>query len=276
MNGDGNIKENGIKNVTSVAINKIKEEAKSKFTGIKKGDVVKFKPAEAFENNVDVAYMLKIKKEEVENLKSDFQFTVNEVIRFVPAEVNQDLFNKVFGEGNVSTEEEFKTKVTEKLEESFAVDADQKFMHDTIDKLVENTNMKLPDEFLKRFILESNEKATKEAVEKEYVNYSRSLKWQIIENHIAKENNIEIKKEEIEEYIRKYIEQQWSYIKKEATPDETAKVVQSVMSDKKEVEKIYEKLFDDKFKAAIKEKIKSEAKEISYDDYIKLLTEHSH
>ncbi|MFA6923589.1 MAG: trigger factor [Bacteroidales bacterium] len=276
LNEEGSIKENGIKNITSVAINKINGESRNKFIGIKKGDIVKVKPSEAFENTTDLAYMLKIKKEEVENLKSDFQFTVNEIIRFVPAEVNQDLFNKVFGEGIVNTDEEFKTKVTEKLEESFEVDTAQKFMHDTIDELIEKTDLILPDVFLKRYIMESNEKVTQDIIEKEYEKYSRSLKWQIIESYIAKENNIEIKKEEIEDYIKKYIEKQWSYIKKEATPEETAKVVQSVMSDKKQVEKIYEELFDGKLKVFFKEKVKSEIKEISYDDYIKLLTEHLH
>jgi len=110
----------------------------------------------------------------------------------------------------------------------------------------------------------------------EYDKYARSVKWQIIENFIIKENNIETKKEDVESYVREFIEKQWKLMKKDMNSEETNTFVNNVMQNKEEVEKIYNKLTDDKFRVLFKEKFKVTTKEISQEEFTKIITEHKH
>ena len=270
------IKVGGINNKSSILVSKVNEKVRKNFLGVKVNDSVKFNIVEAFENSTDLAYMLGVKKEEVEKIKSDFKFTITEIARYKASEINQQLFDKIYGDGLVTTEEQFKEKVKENIADSYKIDTDQKFMHDAIDKIIETTTLNLPDEFLKKFIRANNENITDEILNAEYDKYARSLKWQIIEAELAKQNNVEVKKEDIEGYIKQYIQMQWMYMQKEATEDEIQKIISSVMSNQEEVEKIYTKLLDDKFLEIFKEKMKLDNKEIAYDDYVKLVNEHTH
>ena len=154
-------------------------------------------PKKVFENDTDAAAMLNIGKEAYADLKAKFSFTINNISRMQPAELNTELFDKVYGEGVVKNEKEFRVKIAAESEQMFVSDADRKFQNDAVDFLLEKTPFDLPEAFLKRWMQTVSEKpVTLDEIEQGFEGYKKSLKWQIIENKIAKENNLSVTKEE--------------------------------------------------------------------------------
>jgi trigger factor len=204
-------------------------------------------------------------------LTSKIQFTVKNISRLAGSEINQDLFNKVYGEGNISSEEEFRAKIKDELSSMFANDSERKFYNDVVEHLMNKINFNLPNEFLKRWIIAANEKpVTPEQVESEFEGYSKGLKWSLIENKIIKDNNIQVSNEDVIEYTKVMILDQFA--KYSPTPmgeEELNKTVQSVLSNKEEAKKIYEKLYGEKVMDLFKTKFTLENKEFSYDDFFK-------
>ncbi|MFO8129430.1 MAG: trigger factor [Bacteroidales bacterium] len=260
---------------TTISLPHIKDKKQqSKFIGAKKGEQVVFNPLKATGNEAEAGYIAGNKAGEEINTDQDFRFTVNEIVRIIPAEMNQELFDKTFPQQGIQTEEAFREKIAEEMARNFQNQSDQQFMKDAIDKLIEESGMDLPDEFLKRWLLESNEnKITKEQVEKEYSDYSKAMRWQLLENKIAKDYNLQVGDDEVRAYIRNYFIGQMGALPDDPEADQRMEsIIDSVMQNKEEVDKVYEQLLNEKVKNEIKEKIKLKNKKISHDDFIKLAT----
>jgi FKBP-type peptidyl-prolyl cis-trans isomerase (trigger factor) len=205
----------------------------------------------------------------------DIRKRVGEADKSGPAEVNEELFKKVFPHDDIKTEEDFKKRISEEAKVNFMKESDHLFMNDTIEKLIDEAKLALPDEFLKRWLLESNEgKITEDKIDEEYDQYSKALKWQLIQNKIITAHNIEVKQEEIKDYIKDYLEHQLHiHDDGDEAQDRLNSIVESVMQNKEEVSKIYDQLLDQKMKELLKNTLKLRNKKVSYDDFIKLVKE---
>jgi trigger factor len=273
VDAEGNLVEGGITS-EDVAISleyMADEDAKKKFVGAKKEDVIVFNPAKAFANKTDLASMLNIAKEEAENLDTDFQFTITEINKFVPAEINQELFDKTFGEGTIASEEEFKNRIQEDIEKQLVNDSDYKFMIDAKEKFVKKAKMTLPEDFLKRWITATNKEMTAEQVEKEFTNYVDEFKWQLIKNRLTEENEIKVSEEEVVEFAKKAALMQFQQYGMMDVPEEyLTNYAQQMMQNKEEAGKIYERKIDEKVVEFIKGAIKIEEKEVSTEEFNKM------
>jgi len=205
----------------------------------------------------------------------DVRKRVGEAENKEPAEINEELFKKVFPHDELKTEEDFKKRISDEARLNFVKESDNLFMNDVIEKMIEDAGLILPDEFLKRWLLESNEgQITEEQVDQEYEQYSKALKWQLLQNKIITDHKVEIKEEDIKNYVKDYLENQMHIHDDGDEADERLNsIVESVMQNKEEVSKIYEQLLDQRLKELLKETVKLKNKKVTYDDFIKLVNE---
>jgi len=276
LDAESNVIEEGVKNETSLSIDFIKDEKVQKeFIGASVGNKIRFNPLKATENEHETAHMLGIKTEEKEKLESDYEFTLSEITRMEPAELNEEFFKKVYPNDDIKTIEDFRNKLREESKQYFQKESDNFFVHDVIEKLMDETEIVLPDDFMKRWFVEADEKNTKESVEENYENYARTLKQQIIIGKISKENDIKIEREDIKEHIK------GTFIKHyfgDNVDDEKSKqldtIAESYMQNQEEVNKIYDQLYDEKVREVFKAKINLNIIPIKYEDFIEKINEH--
>ncbi len=174
-------------------------EGKEKFVGVKEGDVIKFDIRKAFgDDNAALAHVTGLGKDVVADLNGEFEFTVDKINRTESAELNQELFDKLFGKDEVKTEEEFDAKIRETIKENYDREADNLLYRNIIDTLVDNVNVELPTDFFKRWIEVTNEgKLTTEQIEENFDKYVRELKWSMIKNKVVEENELKVSNEEV-------------------------------------------------------------------------------
>lgn len=267
----GNIKPGGIFKSTSVSAERIKnEKAKAKIIGIKKEDKVVVNIDELYETALDKSVSLGIDKEAAETTHCDLQLTVKNIARLEDAEINQELFDKVYGSGNVNSEEEFRNKIREELALMFNADS-ERFLKTEVEKqLVDKLNIPLPDEFLKRWLMAVNEKpVTQEELEKDYPNYAKAMAWRLIENKIIKDNEIKVEADEAKEEAKMFIRGEYARYGQAAQDEEVEKIAKDLLSKEKEAQKIFENLYSKKVLNLIKEKCTLQTKELSYDEFFK-------
>ena len=271
----GEIKAGGIFHTSTVALEYMEDaKVKKQFIGAKPGDIIKVNPEKISRGLTDMAAMLGIEKAQAEQLKSDFNFKALIVYRMAPAELNQELFDKLFGPGVVSSEEEFRSKVSGELEKSLSVESEKKLKMDISEKLLDKLKLSLPDEFLKRWLLAANEnKLTQEQVDAEYDDYSKGLKWQLIENKIIKEKDLKVEPEEAVDFAKEMIGQQLAaYGQSDISEQQLNETAQKLLSNQEEGKKIYEQLFDKKLTEHFKNSFKLTEKEVTYDEFVKLVS----
>lgn len=271
LDENGNIQPGGIFKSTSLSYERLKnEEAKTKIIGVKKEDKIIINVNSLYESALDKSVSLSIDKETAETLNCNLQLTVKNISRLEDADLNQELFDKVYGEGKVSTEEEFKNKIREELGLMFKADADRFLSSEVQNKLLERTNIQLPDEFLKKWLMVANEKPiTQEELEKDYPNYSNAMKWKLIENKIIKDNEIKVNVDEAKEEAKAFIKSEYARYGQVATDEDLEKISKDILSKEKEAQRIFENLYSKKVIDLIKDKCTLEPKEVSYDDFFK-------
>jgi trigger factor len=269
------IKEGGIMQDATISVEFVEDKAtKKKLTGLKVGDEVVVDPHKVSKGHDDLAKMLEISHEQVHDIKTNFRFKVNEIKRLEPAEVNQELFDKIYGEGEIKSVDEFRKKVAEDLEKTFETDQKRLLQRDITKKLIDKINPTLPDEFLKRWIKMANEKPlTEEQIEEDYPNYSRSLKWQLIENKFIKDNDLKVEPEEAVNHVKKMMAEQYAQYGLPADEEQLNMVAQQALSNKEESQRIFENLYEEKVIETIKEKVKVDEKEVSMDKFIEMANE---
>jgi trigger factor len=244
------------------------EDSKKKFIGAKKGDVIVFNPSKAFANKSDLASMLNISKDDAENLDSDFQFKITEITKFTNAELNQELFDKVFGEGTIASEEEFKNRIKEDIEKQLLNDSDYKFLIDVKEKLVKKADINLPETFLKRWILATNSEMSEDQVEKDFANYVDEFKWQLIKSRLTEENELKVEQEEVMDFAKQQALIQFQQYGLMDVPEEYLNnYAQQMMQNQEEQRRIFERMMDNKVVAYLKETIKIEEKDVTPDEF---------
>ncbi|MCF6333837.1 MAG: trigger factor [Draconibacterium sp.] len=272
---DGNEVEGGIQpeNVL-LAVDKIKdEEIKNSFVGSKKGDILIFDPVKAFGSRHDVGHMLNISHEQADELNSEFRFTVTEILQFEKAELNEDLFKKLYGEETeIKTVEDFRTSISEEIAKNLAYSSDNKFAIDARDTLVEKTNLVLPEVFLKRWLAATNKELTIEQIESDFDPFIKDLHWQLIKDAIIKDNGLSVTPEETEDFAKQMARAQYSKYGIFDIPDEQLDSLAKTLLEKpEEKERILKKLYEDKVISVVKEKVSLEESEVSQEEFNEMM-----
>ncbi len=249
------------------------DEEKAKFNAVSVGQEVTFNLAKAYDGKEqEIRYLLHLEKDaDVSGYTSDFTFKVTEISRFVEGEMNQEMFDAVFGEGVVKTEEEFVAKVKEGLAMQLTPEANYKFLYDTRNLLLEKAKgLVFPDAFLKRFMLMSNENTTAEQVEAEYSKTIEGLTWHLIKEKFVKENNLSLEKEEITEFAKVVAKTQFAqYGMMNAPEDVVANYAESLMKDQKTMNNIVDRALEEKLIVLFKSKVTIETENVSMDEFTK-------
>lgn len=271
----GSVFEGGISNVTSVRLDQIKnEDIKKSLIGLKKDDELVFDINAAFDNDAaKVAGLLKIEEDEAADLKSNFKLTVKNVNRLEEGDLNQEFFDKIFGEGIVTDEAGFRAKITEELEMMMTQDAERKLQDEIYNYSIDKVSFELPDAFLKRWLKATNEKLSEEELEGGYADFAKNLKWTLIENKLMKENNIDIKYEEVFEFAKGSLEQQFRMYSPQAlTEEQLGQYTVQYLQNKENANKVFEQVKALKVFDYIKSVITLDNKEILFSDFNKLAT----
>lgn len=277
---EGNVKEGGVQTVTSIAVDKIgMATIKKKFIGAKKDDTIVFNLAKAFKNNTEIAAMLRIDSEAAKEFKSDVQFTIHSISRVTPHEVNEELYEKAFPGKEVKTDADFKAAIKEEMEKAYAQQADRHFLNEVSKQLVETSTFELPDEFLKRWLIQTNTgKVENKEIEDNYAMYRDSIKWQLVESKLMEQYKLEVSKEEVKTYykealISNYFPKAENETEEQAQEREAAieKIATNMLENKEQGRQIYEFLFDQKLTQTLKENVKLDTKEVSLDEFSKIL-----
>ena len=278
LDADGNAKEDGIVVEQAVLMPEyIKvEDQKSLFDGAKLGSVITFNPKKAYpESNAEIKSLLKISDEQAEGLTSDFTFLVTEISRFVKAEVNQELFDQVFGEGNVNDEADFRQKVAESIKTQFSNDEEFKFMLD-IRKYAEDKvgEVAFPDELLKRVMKSNNQDKDYKFIEDNYAASIKELKWSLIKNELMEANELKVEKEDVVKVVKDIARMQFAQYGMSNVPEEYLdNYVDKIMKEEKNLESYIERASDIKLAAALKKVVKLNEKTVSLDEFNKIMSE---
>ncbi|MDB5007161.1 MAG: trigger factor [Mucilaginibacter sp.] len=273
LSPDGSVFEDVITNTASVRLDQVKDEAiKASLIGLKKDDVVVLDIQKAFDNDAaKVAGLLKIDEETAADLRSNFRLTVKNVNRLEEGDLNQEFFDKLFGEGTVTTEEEFRTRITAELESMMMQDAERKLQDDIYKYSLSKVNFELPDEFLKRWLKATNEKLTAEELAGGYNDFAQNLKWTLIENKIIKENHIELKYEEVFELAKQRLDQQFRMYSPQPLSDEQlGQYTVQYLQNKENANKIFEEVKALRVFDYIKDAVTLEQKEILNTEFNKI------
>jgi trigger factor len=213
---------------------------------------------------------LKLGHDDVHGLDINVDFKIEEITMSEPAELTQELFDKLFGEGNVTSVEEIKAKIKEDAEKQFATQADQKFLNDVTESLLTNTKFELPSEFLKKWIRTAGETPlTKEQAEAEYARSENGLRYQLIEGKIMSQNHLQITFEDLKSYTAEVIKKQMAQFgQMNPTEADVDGIVARVLSNQEEVKRLSDQVMSEKMLNLFKDRIKAETKEVSYQDFI--------
>jgi len=255
-----------------VSIANVAEEARSAFIGKKAGDKFKLDVNAAFTNETDRAAMLKVDKGQLAGLDPMFTFTVVNVKTYVAAEENQETYNKIFGEGVVTTPEQFEEKVVERIKSSHEQDANYRFGADARKYFVEKAGLKLPEAFLKRWLIYVNEgKFTAEQVEKEFPGFIEDFKWQLVRGYIMKKFNLQVTREDIQAAAEGYVAYQYAMYGMAGVPQELIRSsAQNMLQDENQYRRLEEQCEDNKTIARIREEVTLQTKKISQDKFREL------
>jgi trigger factor len=271
---NGKVNEDGLKvqDATMTAAYMKDDEQKSLFTGAKKGAVIVFNPAKAFENESEISSLLKISKDEAKGINADFQFTIDSITRYHESAIDQELFDKVYGDGVITSEEEFRNKIKADIQENLVADSEYKFGIDTKEMLVAKySDLAFPDAFLKRWVLASNENLTTETLEEDYSKMIDDLKWHLIKDKLAKKADIKVEAEDVESYARKMAKAQFAQYGMIGIDEQIINnYAKDILKKEETLKNIVDKVAEDKIFATVKEAVKLDSKEVSIEDFNKM------
>ncbi len=272
LSPDGSVFEDGISNTTSVRLDQIKDEAiKASLTGLKKGDELTLDIQKAFNNDAaKVAGLLKIDEVTAADLKSNFRLTVKNVNRLEESDLNQEFFDKLFGEGEVTTEEEFRQRITGEIEAMMAQDSDRKLQEDIYKYTLDKVQFDLPNDFLKRWLQSNDQKMTAEDLEGGYNEFAQNLKWTLIVNKIITDHKIEVAYEDVFETAKFRLGQQFRmYSQLPLSEEQLGQYTVQYLQNKENANKIFDEVKALKVFSYIKSVVTLEPKEITYTEFQK-------
>ncbi|TAH43510.1 MAG: trigger factor [Bacteroidetes bacterium] len=275
LNENGEVKEGGNKTTTSLSLELLtNKDTLNKFIGTKKGDEIVLNPRQSYATDTEVASMLKLEKDSPA-LNSDYLFKINTINQIDKAELNQELFDKLYGEGVVKTEEEFRAKVKEGIAKYFVRESDRKLSKDLKNLLLSKVSIPLPDEFLHRMLKANSEKQIEEAAfEHEYYHLSEDLRWSLIQNKIAAKHDITVTEEEIKDLAKQVMKQefaQYGYYELEA--ERLEEMATRYLQQEGTEDRLERSLKENKVFEQLKKEISLKEVELPYADFVEKLQE---
>ena len=277
LNEDGSIKEGGILNSSSVALDKLNADLKKQLIGKKLEESLTVDYREFSDNDTDLAAMLAVTVGELQNVNGSFKITVEKIQRLKPAELNEETFKKMYPDGSVTNLDEMKAKIKVDYAAYFNQESDKKLKNDMVINLLKNTKVELPDEFLKRWLTTVGEKkSTKEQVEQEYPNYRDGLKWQLIQNKIIREKDIKVDMAELKAGIRAQLLQQFAQYGMQQADDEMMDdMVEKFMKREDEVRRMNDQLYDQKVMDLFKSMATLNEKKVTSEKFYEMASQES-
>lgn len=280
LDENGNVIEGGVySDSTPVLIQSIKNEAiKNEFLGSEKGKSFDVNVFDLFDNSEsEISHALNIDKLTVGDIGKNFRVTVKEIKRNEKAEVNQELFDKVYGEGNVSSIEDMRARIKSELEEYFSGQADHLLEHEMIDSLVAKQNIELPDAFLKRWLIDRHaDKFNTENVDDNYGNEARYLKNHLFEEKVLGDAGVKVEEEDIKAAALNYTRSMFGAYGTQGLSDEMLEsIIEPSMKKEDYRSKMINLAVSQKVREVIKSKVKVEEKEVSSEEFFKLVAEHN-
>ncbi len=275
LNEDGSAKEGGITvSQASMLPTYIKvDEQKALFQGCKVGDIIVFNPKKAYpESNIEISSLLKVSKEEAEKITDDFSFQVTEISRYQKHAIDQDLFDQVYGEGNVKDEADFRAKVTEGIKEQMVQNADFRFLQD-VRKYVEEKigEVKYADDLMKRIMLANNKDKGMEYVEKNYEASIKELTWSLAKNQIVEAQKIKVDDADVKAVAIDVTRMQFAQYGMTSVPEEyLEQYAEGMLKNREQVDNLVNAAVDRKLMAALKDVVKLDKKTISFEEFGKL------
>ena len=252
------------------------DDQKKLFDGCKLGDVITWNPRKAYpDNDAEVSAMLKIQKEEVKDHEGDFTFQVTEISRYVKHEVNQELFDQVFGDGNVKDEKEFRQKIADQISQQFQSDSDYKFLLDVRAYMEKKVGkLEFPEAILKRVMLNNNKDKGADFVEKNFEASIKELGWHLIKEQLVAAQGIKIEDADLKAVAKEAARAQFAQYGMSNIPDEYLEnYAQEMLKKRENVDGLVDRAVDVKLTAALKNVVKLNEKDITFEDFQKMLQE---
>ena len=266
--------EEGIDSETSFEVSKLKGKRNlNKFVGSKKGDTLKLKTKNLFEDDHDLMHNLKIEHDKVHDLDIEVEFTINEVNYKEPADLDQELFDKLFGKDEVKSVTELKAKIKEDAAKQFQQQSDQQLMNDVTEALIEATDFELPKGFLQKWIQTVGEKPmTEEEAVEEYEKSEKGLRYQLIEGKVVNDNNLNVDFNDLKAFTTEKIKQQMAQFgQTDPAQKELDDIAARILSNQDEVKRLSEQLMNEKLLEFYKENMKFDEKEVTYEEFVKAI-----
>ena len=264
--------EKDINNSATLTLDKLKSKASEKaIIGLKTDDVVALKTKGLFKDDHDLMHFLKVPHDAAHGLDIEVTFTVKEINKRELANLDQDLFDKLFGKGIVTSEKELKQKIKEDSEKQFLQQADQKLLNDVTEYLVENTKFDLPSAFLQKWMQTAGEEQLdEEQAKEEFEKSEKSLRYQLIEGKLIETHNLQVNFEGLKEHAKEMVKNQMAQFGKlDPSDKELDDIVARVLSNKEEIKRLSEQLMSQKLLTLYKSEANLKVKEITYDDFVK-------
>jgi len=271
LDANGEVLPGGILKSSAINLKKSPADKKEKFLGKKEGEVLTLTMDEVTKDTNEIAALLDIPKEKAAELKSSFRFNIKHVHRIIPADVNQEWWDRIFGPGKVNNVEDFRKKIKEELVNMYGPQADRKLQNEMVEHLMKNTTITMPETFLKKWLnlVRKDKQPLDEAqANMEFEVYAQSLKWRLVEDKIMKDNNLTVTQQEVMDYTHALVH---GYLGQQANEAQVSETTKRILQDEKEVNRIYERLYDMKLTDLMKKTFTIENKEVSRSEFEKLM-----
>jgi trigger factor len=253
----------------------IKDDKQKKlFDGCKPGDIITFNPKKAYpDNDAEVAALLKVKKEDIADVNSDFSFQVTEIRHFQPAEIDQKLFDRVFGEGTVKDEKAFREKIAEQLKAQFVGSSDYKFMQDVRAHLEKKVGkLEFPEALLKRVMLQNNKDKGADFVEQNFEGSIKELAWHLIKEQIVTAQEIKVEDEDVKRVAREAIRAQFAQYGMANVPDDVVEnYAEEQLKKRENIDNFVDRAVDLKLTDKLKTVVKLDEKTVTLDEFNKMM-----
>ena len=264
--------EKEIENKSTINLSDIKGKTNlKKFVGSKVGDVIELKTKSLFSDDSKLMGALGLSNEEIEGLNIKVLFTIEETTEIELADLDQELFDKLFTDGSVKSVTELRNKIKEDAEKQFLQQADQQLLNSVTEFLIDNTSFDLPSEFLQKWLATAGEKQlTPEEAAEEYNKSEKGLRYQLIQEKILKENDIKLDYEELKEYAKGFIRTQMAQFGNMNPEDaELDDIANRILGNQEEAKKLQDQLMSQKLMTFYKEKMTFKTKKVTYEGFIK-------
>ena len=276
LDENGNTKEGGIVTESAMVMPAyIKaEDQKKLFDGAKAGDIITFNPKKAYpDNDAEVAALLKTEKENVKDLNADFSYQITEIRHFQPAAVDQKLFDRVFGEGTVKDEKEFRQKISDTIAPQLQQNSDYKFLLDVRQHMEKKVGkLEFPEALLKRVMLQNNKDKGADYVEQNFEGSIKELAWHLIKEQIVAAQEIKVEDEDVKRVAKEAIRAQFAQYGMANVPDDVLEnYAEEQLKKRENIDNFVDRAVDLKLTEKLKTVVKLEEKSVTLDEFNKMM-----